>query len=186
METQILETVDRLFYEQGIRAVGVDTIAAEVGISKRTLYNYFSSKDAIITAYLERRLHPAEISETPPLEQILGYFDRLGRAFASGKFHGCAFVNAVAELKTAGHPANKIAFTFKEERRRWFGKLLRRLHAANPDRLAMQLMLLVDGEISAALVRGDPQVGRTAKDAARALLSAAGVDIGRGKKTRVK
>ena len=50
----------------------------------------------------------------------------------------------------------------------------------------MQLMLLVDGEISAALVRGDPQVGRTAKDAARALLSAAGVDIGRGKKTRVK
>ena len=54
MRERILETADRLFYGQGIRAVGVDTIAAEIGISKRTLYNYFPSKDDLIVAYLQR------------------------------------------------------------------------------------------------------------------------------------
>ena len=62
MKDRILETADRLFYLQGIRAVGVDTIAAEIGISKRTLYNHFPSKDALISAYLARRfvrrVHP--------------------------------------------------------------------------------------------------------------------------------
>ena len=52
MQDRILETADRLFYGQGIRAIGVDTIAAEVGISKRTLYNHFPSKDALIVAHL--------------------------------------------------------------------------------------------------------------------------------------
>ena len=61
MKARILETADRLFYLQGIRAVGVDTIAAEAGISKRTLYNHFPSKDALIVAYLERRN-----AKTPP------------------------------------------------------------------------------------------------------------------------
>ena len=56
MKERILETADRLFYLRGIRAVGVDTIAAEIGISKRTLYNHFPSKDALIVAYLQRRL----------------------------------------------------------------------------------------------------------------------------------
>src|SRR5438093_13484052 len=55
MKDRILETADRLFYLRGIRAVGVDTIAAEIGISKRTLYNHFPSKDALISAYLARR-----------------------------------------------------------------------------------------------------------------------------------
>jgi AcrR family transcriptional regulator len=56
MRERILKTADRLFYLRGIRAVGVDTIGAEIGISKRTLYNYFPSKDALIVAYLSRRL----------------------------------------------------------------------------------------------------------------------------------
>src|SRR5437660_1635277 len=99
MEQRILDTTDRLFYGQGIRAVGVDTIAAEIGISKRTLYNHFPSKDDLIVAYLSRRIRPVEVSDRPPAEQILGDFERLERSFASGVFHGCPFVNAVAELK---------------------------------------------------------------------------------------
>src|SRR5882757_10916462 len=98
MSERILQTADRLFYGQGIRAVGVDTVAAEIGISKRTLYNYFPSKDDLIVAYLSRRLRPAQVSELPPVEQILGDFDRLERSFAGGVFRGCPFVNAVAEL----------------------------------------------------------------------------------------
>src|ERR1700733_9301192 len=98
MRERILETSVRLFYRQGIRAVGVDTVAAEIGISKRTLYNYFPTKDELIVAYLSRRLRPPAKSDTPPVEQILGDFDRLERSFASSGFRGCPFVNAVAEL----------------------------------------------------------------------------------------
>src|SRR6266478_5660685 len=76
MKERILETADRLFYLQGIRAIGVDTIAAEVGISKRTLYNHFPSKDALISAYLGRRFVTPGASDKPPAEQILSTFDR--------------------------------------------------------------------------------------------------------------
>jgi AcrR family transcriptional regulator len=177
MEERILDTTDRLFYGQGIRAVGVDTIAAEVGISKRTLYNHYRSKDALIIAYLSRRLRPIESSDLPPVEQILGDFDRLERSFASEGFRGCPFVNAVAELKEPKHAANKIAFAFKEQRRSWFRELLSRLQVVDPDRLATQLLLLVDGAIAAALVRGDPKMASVAREAARVLLIAAGVEV---------
>src|SRR5580693_2786817 len=86
MRERILETTDRLFYHQGIRAVGVDTIAAEIGISKRTLYNHFPSKDELILAYLTRHLIEPRTSEWPLLEQILRYFDRLERWFAADTF----------------------------------------------------------------------------------------------------
>ena len=177
MQDRILETADRLFYGQGIRAVGVDTIAAEIGISKRTLYNHFPSKDDLIVAYLARRLRPAPPSDLPPVEQILGNFDRLERNFASGVFRGCPFVNAVAELKEPTHAANKIALAFKEQRRTWFRDLLARLDVDDPDTLALQLMLLVDGAIATVLVRGDPAVAATARETARTLLAAAGVDV---------
>src|SRR3982750_863581 len=89
MQERILETTDRLFYGQGIRAIGVDTVAAETGISKRTLYNYFPSKDALIAAYLLRRLEPfkpRKQSELPPGAQILADFDRLERVCGSDEF----------------------------------------------------------------------------------------------------
>jgi len=177
MRERILETADRLFYGQGIRAVGVDTVAAEIGISKRTLYNYFPSKDELIVAYLSRRLKPAPPSDLPPVQQILGNFERLERTFATGVFRGCPFVNAVAELKEPAHAANKIALAFKEQRRLWFRDLLARLAVDDPDTLAMQLQILADGAIATALVRGDPKVARTAGEAARVLLKAAGVRL---------
>ena len=172
MQERILQTTDRLFYEQGIRAVGVDTIAAEVGISKRTLYNYYPSKDALIEAYLSRRFRPVPLTDAPPAEQILGNFERLERSFANDRFRGCPFVNAVAELKQPGHAANRIAVAFKDARRAWFRELLVRLDVDDPDGLATQLMLLVDGAIAAVIVRGDPKVARAAR-AAATLLEAA-------------
>src|ERR1700731_686363 len=128
MRERILGTADRLFYGQGIRAVGVDTVADEIGISKRTLYNYFPSKDALIAAYLSRRLRPIKPSDLPPAEQILGDFDRLqgARASRNAGFRGCPFLNAVAEVGDKTHPANRIAIAFKERRRLWFRDLLTR------------------------------------------------------------
>ena len=177
MQERILQITDRLFYEQGIRAVGVDTVAAEIGISKRTLYNYYASKDELILAYLSRRFQPLPLGDQPPAEQILANFDRLERAFSDSRFRGCPFVNAVAELKEPTHAANQIALAFKNERRAWFRELLMRLEVADPDGLASQLMLLVDGAIAAAVVRGDPAMARVARSAAITLLRAAGVAI---------
>jgi len=177
MKERILETADRLFYLQGIRAVGVDTIAAEIGISKRTLYNHFPSKDELISAYLSRRFHKPPASDKPPAEQILGTFDSLERRFASRDFRGCPFVNAVAELGPEDRAVRKIAVAFKESRRVWFRDLLMQLDIADADALATQLTLLVDGSIAQDLVREDPSMARAAKDAARVLLANAGVRV---------
>ena len=173
---RILETADRLFYGQGT-VIGVDTIAAEAGVSKRTLYNHFPAKDALIVAYLQRRLRLIPTSDKPPAQQILEDFDRLERAFAGEGFRGCAFVNAVAELKDPKHAANAIALRFKEVRRQWFRELLVRAGVADPDPLSTQLQLLVDGAVAGALVRGDPSMARAAREAARVLLAAAGVAV---------
>jgi len=178
MKERILETADRLFYLQGIRAVGVDTIAAEIGISKRTLYNHFPSKDELISAYLERRFTKAPASDKPPVEQILGTFDRLERGFASKGFRGCPFVNAVAEMGAEDQSVRKIAIRFKESRRLWFRDLLTQLDVADAEGLATQLTLLVDGAIAQDLVRNDPSMARAAKQAARVLLANAGVRVG--------
>jgi AcrR family transcriptional regulator len=178
MKARILETADRLFYLQGIRAVGVDTIAAEIGISKRTLYNHFPSKNALIAAYLAGRFKQVPASDKPPVEQILGTFDRLERGFAAKGFRGCPFVNAVAELGAEDRSVKKIAIAFKESRRIWFRDLLMQLEVADANGLATQLQLLVDGAIATDLVRNDPSAARAAKDAARVLLSNAGVEVG--------
>jgi AcrR family transcriptional regulator len=175
MKERILETADRLFYLKGIRAIGVDTIAAEIGISKRTLYNHFPSKDALISAYLERRFVQPRDSDKSPVEQILGTFDALERRFASKDFRGCPFVNAVAEVGPENRSVRKIAVAFKESRRLWFRDLLVQIGVADPEGLATQLVLLVDGSIAQDLVRDDPAMARAAKEAAKMLLAGAGV-----------
>jgi AcrR family transcriptional regulator len=170
MADRILKTADRLFYRQGIRAIGVDTIAAQAGISKRTLYNHYPSKEALIVAYLQRRARPLGVTDDPPAQQILALFDGLEQGFADARFRGCPFVNAVAELGEADHPAHPIARAFKDERKGWFRALTVRLGRSDADDLAAQLALLLDGAIAGALVSGDPGVARTARRAAETLL----------------
>src|SRR3981081_4576234 len=85
---RILAAADKLFYTQGIRAVGVDAVAAGAGVSKRTLYNHYPSKDALIAAYLTARFKHVAPSDAPAREQILGNFDRLERMFAHGSIRG--------------------------------------------------------------------------------------------------
>ena len=187
---RILATADKLFYTRGIRAVGVDAVASEAGVSKRTLYNYYPSKDALIAAYLTARFRHIAPSDAPAREQILGNFDRLERMFADGSFRGCPYVNAVTEIGDPKHPAAGIAVQFKEQRRLWFRALLERLGVKDPDGLATQLQLLSEGALAAALVRGgDPALARSARAAAEVLLDEAGARSTKGsgaRKSRVK
>jgi len=179
---RILAAADKLFYAQGIRAVGVDAVAAEAGVSKRTLYHHYRTKDDLIAAYLTSRFRHMEPSDAPAREQILGYFDYLERAFSRGDFRGCPYVNAVTELSNPRHAAAGIARQFKEQRRQWFHSLLSQLGVREPDALATQLQLLGEGALSSFMVRNDPAVARSARAAAEVLLDAAGARGSKRKK----
>jgi AcrR family transcriptional regulator len=169
---KILAAADKLFYAQGIRRVGVDAIAAEAGVSKRTLYNYYPAKDDLIAAYLTARFRHIAPSDAPAREQILGYFDYLGRAFARADFRGCPYVNAVTELSDPKHAAAGIALQFKEQRREWYRTLLERLGAKDAEGVATQLQLLAEGALASFMVRNDPEIAQSARAAAEVLLDA--------------
>jgi len=168
---RILAAADRLFYSQGIH-VGVDAVAAEAGVSKRTLYNHYATKNDLVAAYLLARFRHIAPSDAPAREQLLGYFDYLERVFASPAYRGCPYVNAVCELSDPRHPAAIIARRFKLERREWIRALLLRLGASDPDELATQIQLLIEGAVASTLVRGDPALARAARGAAETLLDA--------------
>jgi AcrR family transcriptional regulator len=176
---RILKVADRMFYRQGLRAVGVDALSSELGMSKKTLYRHFPSKDELVVAYLKGRFRPLPASSTrPPGEQILRNFEWFARSLAMAEdYRGCAYLNALAELGEEQSEARQLAFEFKESRRLWYRELLSRLDVGDPDTLATQLSLLIDGAYAAALVRKDRSVGWAAVAAARVLLKSAGVQI---------
>ena len=173
--SRILAAADRLFYGQGIRAVGVDAVAEAAGVTKRTLYHHFASKDALVAAYLTHRASPPVVDPTiPPVAQILRLFRGLERALASETYRGCAFINAAAELADRSHPAVGIAAAAKAQREAWFCSLAEGAGARDPALLAKQLMILLDGAIANWLVRRDASVAAVAGRSDAALLQAAG------------
>jgi len=182
MHDRILDAADRLFYTHGIQSIGVDAVVAEAGISKRTLYKQFGSREQLVAAYLTRR--GARQPETPKagdeLNEIFGVFKRFERWFASDEFRGCPFSNAIAELGgDAQHPALAVARDVKQRNTAWFELRLRALGAAHPSALATQLSILVEGSVALAVQRkadgSAAQVARAAGAAARALLAQAGI-----------
>lgn len=180
---RILDAADRLFYAHGIQSIGVDAVVLEAGISKRTLYKHFGSRERLVAAYLARRgaRLPEETRPGQELKEILGVFRRFERWFASEGFRGCPFSNAIAELGgDPAHPALAVAHDIKQRNTTWFEVRLRALGAAQPTALAMQLSILVEGAVALAVQRrseGDaPRVARAAGAAARALLAQAGIE----------
>lgn len=178
---RILDAAERLFYAHGIQAIGVDRVALEAQVSKRTLYKHFASKDELVAACLQRRADALlKPGSSDAMANLMSVFDRLARTVEHERFRGCPFVNAVAELGgSAEHAAAvKVAREYKRARLGWFEEQLRALGVAAPEALAAQLMILVEGATAASLVRGgDPQMATRARDAARVLLSAAGVAL---------
>lgn len=172
-----MAAADRLFYQKGIRAVGVDTVAAEAGISKRSLYDTFPSKDALIAAYLRQRIQPLPASDRPAGAQVLALFEQLRERFARGDFRGCPFVNAVTELADECAEARRIALGYKDERRASVVALLAAAGAAETEVLGDQIVLLFEGAIASMLVRQDPAVAMQAREAAAVLMRAGGVVV---------
>ena len=113
---RLIDAAADLFYRQGIGAVGVDLVSKAAGVSKRTLYREFGSKDQLIAQSLDAKgpeiigaYLPAEDGDAPPRQQILAAFDRLSWWTASESYRGCPFVNTATELADALHPARDVA-----------------------------------------------------------------------------
>lgn len=175
---RILDVADRLFYERGIHAVGVDTVVAESAVAKTTLYSHFRSKDELVAAYLRRRSEQwlALLDEAlatrggTPTQRILRIFDVLGEWFAEPSFRGCPFINACAEFSGADHPAATASREHRARLRTRFVDLCTEAGAASPRKIAAQLMLLYDAAMVSAHIDRDATAARTARDAASALL----------------
>jgi AcrR family transcriptional regulator len=178
---RLLDTAGELFYRQGIAAVGVDLVSKAAGVSKRTLYQQFGSKDQLIAESLDAQgaanigqYIPAEDPGAPARQQILAVFDGLSRWTASETFRGCPFVNTATELADPGHPARQIARDYKLRLRDYFARHAERGQAKDPQRLADQLIVVFDGAIVQA-VMGTMRHSDAARSAVQALLDAHGI-----------
>lgn len=169
---QILKAASALFYAEGVRAVGVDRVAATANVSKRTLYNHFPSKDDLILAYLEGMDRRRE-SDAPALEQVLETFTRIEANAGLPSFRGCPFVKAATEMADPDHPASLYARGFKLRSREWLAARLDEAGIAAPESLAAQLAVLIDGALVSASVARDLEVVRAARTAAETLIAAA-------------
>ena len=176
---RLLAAADELFYEEGIHTVGIDRVIERAGVAKATLYNVFGSKDELIRAYLtarhearQKRIWNGLARWSTPRERLLGVFDVLGDVFAQPGFHGCAFLNASAEA-AAGSAAAAVSGQSRAWVRSLFTELSQAAGAADPDRLAQQLVLLYDGANVAARMDHDPSAAAAARAAATVLLDAA-------------
>jgi AcrR family transcriptional regulator len=169
------------FHEHGITATGVDALSRAAGISKRTLYQRFGSKDGLIVAAYDaldvpvfRMLTEDVTSGTDdPRLQLEEFFDRLVVLVRSPEFRGCPFTNAAAELADPGHPAHAVVRRHKSRIRRWFGSRARLAGAREPEQLASRLMLLFAGVQAQSLVDRSDRPAREARALAAELIAAA-------------
>ncbi|MEV5919234.1 MULTISPECIES: TetR/AcrR family transcriptional regulator [Streptomyces] len=174
---RIVDAAEELFYERGITAAGVDLIAEHSGVTKRTLYNRFGSKDNLVAAYLTERdrrwrsaVRAAVDASGGAEEAVTAPFEAL-RSWTTTYTRGCAFLNALAELPDPRHPGHRVA----AEQKRWLLGLFEELAAAadchGPATLATRLFVLHEGAVATAPL----SLGTVAAagDLARALVRAA-------------
>lgn len=150
---RILAAAADLFYRHGIRAVGVEAVAEAAGTNKMTLYRHFNSKDELVAEYLKKlaagsnslwdELETANPSN--PKAQLRGWLNLMGEHLASNKGRGCALANASVELPEKNHPARPVIEQFKQSQRKRLAALCKAAGLSQPDMLADELFLLLEG-----------------------------------------
>jgi len=155
---RLVAAAERLFYAEGIHAVGVDRLCAEAEVSKRSLYQHFSGKDEVVIAMLQAQAVKSAAlfgsDDRSPRERILAVFDGLDHAADSPDFRGCPFVGAATELKDLDHPAVRVAREQKVALTEYFAEALRAGGVREADLLGLQLTLIFDGASAYSVVRG--------------------------------
>ena len=180
---QLLATAGRLFYARGITATGVDTVVREAGVSKPTLYAHYGSKGELVAAVLQARhaeraaeLRAWVMREDDPGKRPLAVFEFLRAWYEREGARGCAFLNAAAELTDAGDAGRPAVVAEKRWLEAFLADLARDAGLSGPERLASQLLLLIDGVSGRVVVHGPPAAPAVLADAvlaAEALIAAA-------------
>jgi AcrR family transcriptional regulator len=177
---RIRETARELFYRQGIRAVGVEQIVTEAGVTKPSLYRAFASKDELAAAYLRdygrsffERFHAA-IAAHPgdPRAQVLAWIEGLAERAARPGYRGCGLTNAAVEYPDPSHPAHVAAAEHKRQFRDVLAEMARAMGARDPEALGDGLMLLMEGAYATAQLFGPSGPARNILAAAEALIDA--------------
>jgi AcrR family transcriptional regulator len=177
---RILAAAAELFYRYGIRAVGVEAIAEAAGTNKMTLYRHFSSKDELVAEYLRQeagksdafwveleRAHPGD-----PLAQVRAWMSAMADHVANSNERGCALANAAIELPEKDHPARCVIEEFKRRQRTELVKLCQRAGLTDPEMLADELHLLLEGARVTAQSMGPDGLGARLVRMSEALIAA--------------
>ncbi|WP_210637549.1 TetR/AcrR family transcriptional regulator [Streptomyces sp. GESEQ-13] len=174
---RIVDAAEELFYEHGITAVGVDLITEHSGVTKRTLYNRFGSKENVVAAYLAERdrrwrsaVRAAVDASGGAEEAVTAPFEAL-RSWTSTYTRGCAFLNALAELPDPRHPGHRVAAGQKRWLRGLFEQLATAAGCPEPAALATRLFVLHEGAVATEPL--SPGTVTAAADLARELVRAA-------------
>ncbi|WP_395713354.1 TetR/AcrR family transcriptional regulator [Reyranella sp.] len=186
-DRRIVEAAYYLFYRRGFTRVGVDEIAARAGITKRTLYSHFRSKDDLLAAALTRH-HELDLERLQsfarhlpedPEAMVESFFDQLLEWAATPRWSGSGFTRLAVELADLpGHPARAIAARAKGVTESWLTSLLAKGGVASAAEMARAIMLLMEGAMALMLIHGDRTYGRSAAGIAGALVSAAASPAG--------
>ncbi len=172
---RLLDTATRLFYAEGIHAVGIDRIIAEAGVAKATFYNHFPSKDDLVLAYIEEqdrlgREATAALPRQPPRKMIAAVMGRISTAALAGDYRGCPFLNAAAEYPDPQSPVRRAI----EARRDWYHGILRKLLQEDgdptPSLTASILVALGDGLLETAYLDDPKSIPALIKEALARLL----------------
>ncbi|MEW2461979.1 TetR/AcrR family transcriptional regulator [Microbacterium sp. K41] len=180
---RVLDAASRLFYERGIHTVGVDTIAAAAGVTKKTLYDRFGSKEALVVSYLQHRdarwrdhvaAHLARVPE-PGVDRVLAVFDAAITWSDENSPKGCSAINARAEID--GGDDERLVLAEASRQKTWllsvFHELLAEAGFGHPDRRAEAMMLLYEGAIVTVGMGTFNGPFLVARDCARTLLEPA-------------
>ena len=174
---RLLSAATHLFCKNGINATGIDAIISEAGTAKTTLYKLFGSKTNLVHVVLETEgkqwrewfIGAIEAGGGDPQTKLARIFPALKKWFGEERFYGCPFINAVAEHDKDQKQFRNIALRHKKVVLAHIERLAGEMGAAEPEVLAHQLALLIDGAIVAAMVSGNPAVADTAGLAAGSL-----------------
>ncbi len=177
---RIVDAANKLFYLAGIKATSVDAIAEKAGVTKRTLYYHFQSKDDLITKYLSARdqinLQAFQKSfdeqKGDITKKIRAVFDSVVTATSHTKWRGCGFQRTAGELANKpGHPAIKAASVHKKNVEAWLTKEFNQYDVTNADVTARQVFLLLEGALSSMLIHHDSAYIQEAGNAAALLVA---------------
>lgn len=155
-QQRILAIADDLFYREGVRAIGVDTIIAKSEVAKTTLYRYFPSKDDLVVAYLEGRnqrfweLFEQAVSQHSgqPKQQLLAIFARIDELLSSEDSHGCPFLMVASEFPEPDYPGHQVAIAHKQKMRDRMAEIAKMAGIEKAEELSAALLMLVDGAFS--------------------------------------